>query len=167
MNMPNEKHMSNTSNKAYMYLVKILSSRDYSEHQLREKLHGKQHSLEEIDSAINEIKSRGFLREEAYLEIRIKGFMTRGYSPDYIQQKLTEEHLSVTTETIDSVFTEYGLTPEDQIDRLVRKKIQGKSDLGYDQQSKALRYLLSKGHDFGNSKKVLKKIIDELTTQNN
>jgi regulatory protein len=159
--------MSNTSNKAYLYLLKILSSRDYSEHQLREKLAGKQHSLDEIDFAINEIKSRGFLREEAYSEIRIKGLMTRGYSPDYIQQKLAEEHLSVTTETIDSVFTEYRLTPEDQIDRLVRKKIQGKSDLDYNQQSKVLRYLLSKGHDFGNSKKVLKNIISDLATQNN
>ena len=165
--MHKEKRMSNNSNKAYMYLVKILSTRDYSEHQLREKLRGKQYTPEEIDCSINEIKGRGFLREEAYSEIRIKGLMTRGYSPDYIQQKLAEEHLSVTTETINSVFTEYRLTPEDQIDRLVRKKIQGKSDLDYDQQNKVLRYILSKGHDFGNSKKVLKNIIGELTTQNN
>jgi len=165
--MYKEKHMSNTSNKAYLYLVKILSSRDYSEHQLREKLRGKQYTPEEINCSINEIKARGFLREEAYSEIRIKGLMNRGYSPDYIQQKLAEEHLSVSTETIDTVFTEYRLTPEDQIDRLVRKKIQGKSDLDYDQQSKVLRYLLSKGHEFGNSKKILKNIIAELATQNN
>ena len=57
-----------TSNKAYMYLVKLLSSRDYSEYKLREKLREKKYPADEIESALNEIKSKGFLREEAYAE---------------------------------------------------------------------------------------------------
>ena len=158
--------MSNTSNKAFIYLVKILSSRDYSEYQLRNKLREKNFTQEEIDCSINEVKTRGFLREQVYSEIRIKGFMNRGYSPDYIQQKLSEERINVTTETIDTVFTEYRMTPEDQIDRLIRKKIQGKSELDYDQQSKVLRYLLSKGHDFSHSKKILRNVLGELASQN-
>ena len=158
--------MNTPSNKAYLYLVRILSGRDYSEHRLREKLAEKQYSTNEIESAITDIKARGFLRADAYAETRIKGFMHRGYSSDYIRQKLAEEHLSITDETIESVFKEYGFTSNDQIDRLIRKKIQRKAELDYDGESKILRYLLSKGHDFVNSKKILKSIIGELASQN-
>ncbi|MDD4973024.1 MAG: regulatory protein RecX [Bacteriovorax sp.] len=157
--------MITPSSKAYTYLVKIISSRDYSEHKLREKLREKNHPAEEIDSAINEIKARGFLREEVYAEARVKGFMDRGYSPDYIRQRLAQEHLTVTDAEIEAVFTEYRLTPKDQIDRLIRKKIQGKTEFDYAGENKILRYLLSKGHDFGDAKKVLKSIIGEVASQ--
>jgi regulatory protein len=157
--------MPTPPNKAYLYLVKIISGRDYSEHKLREKLSTKKYSANEIESAICEIKNRGFLREEIFAEARVKGFMERGYSPDYIRQRLAQEHLTVTDEEIEAVFTEHGLTTEDQIDRLVRKKIQGKTDFDYAGESKILRYLLSKGHDFGDSKKVLKSIIGEVASQ--
>ncbi|MBC7539949.1 MAG: regulatory protein RecX, partial [Bacteriovorax sp.] len=146
--------MPTPPNKAYLYLVKIISGRDYSEHKLREKLIAKKYSAEEIESAISEIKIRGFLREEIFAEARVKGFMERGYSPDYIRQRLAQEHLTVTDEEIEAVFTEHELTTENQIDRLVRKKIQGKTEFDYAGESKILRYLLSKGHDFGDSKKV-------------
>jgi regulatory protein len=157
--------MTTPSNKAYLYLVKIISGRDYSEHKLREKLREKKYPADEIDTAINEIKARGFLREEVYAEARVKSFMEKGYSPDYIRQRLTEEHLTVTDEEIEAVFTEYRLTPEDQIARLIRKKIQGKTEFDYAGENKILRYLLSKGHDFGESKKMMKSIIGEGASQ--
>lgn len=146
---------------AYLYLVKLLSARDYSEHKLREKLREKKHPADEIESAINEIKARGFLREAAYTQARVKTFMEKGYSPDYIRQRLAEEHLSVTDEEIQAVFEEYHLTPEVQIDRLIRKKIQGATELDYSEENKILRFLLSKGHDFGESKKVLKMVLGD------
>lgn len=157
--------MTTQSNKAYLYLIKIISSRDYSEHKLREKLREKNHPADEIESAINEIKAKGYLREEVYSEARVKGFMDRGYSPDYIRQRLAQEHLTVTDEEIKAVFTEYRMTPEDQIDRLIRKKIQGKTEFDYAGENKILRYLLSKGHDFGDSKKTMKSIIGEVASQ--
>ena len=157
--------MTTQSNKAYLYLVKIISSRDYSEHKLREKLRERNHPADEIDTAINEIKARGFLREEVYAEARVKSFMEKGFSPDYIRQRLTEEHLTVTDEEIEAVFTEYHLTPKDQIDRLIRKKFQGKTEFDYAEENKILRNLLSKGHDFGDSKKIMKSIISEVAAQ--
>jgi regulatory protein len=151
--------MNTQSKKAYLYLVKLLSSRNYSEHKLREKLIGKNYPADEIESAINEVLTRGFLREDLIAESRIKSFMEKGYSPEYIRQRLALEHLTVSDDEIQAVFSEYRLTPEDQIDRLVRKKIQGKAELDYDEENKVLRYLLSKGHDFGDSKKILKSIV--------
>ncbi len=159
--------MNTPSNKAYLYLIKLISFRDYSEHKLREKLREKKYPANEIDSAINEIKTKGYLKEELYTEARVKGFMNKGYSPNYIRQKLAQEHLTVTEEEIEDIFSEYHVSVEEQIDRLARKKMHGKTEFDYEGQSKILRFLLSKGHDFGTSKKVLKSIIGELQEQLN
>ncbi len=153
---------SSRSQKAYMYLVKIISARDYSEHRLREKLKEKKYPADEIESAINEIKSKGYLREEVYAEARVKAFMHKGYAPNYIRQKMAQEHVIVTDEEIEAIFAEYRTSPEEQIDRLVRKKMHGKTEFDYAGESKILRYLISKGHDFGAAKKIMKNIITEL-----
>jgi regulatory protein len=146
---------------AYSYLIKILSSRDFSEHKLREKLRGRNYPANEIDEAIAEVKSKNFLREDNYIEARIKAFMNKGYSPNYIQQKLEQEHIQVAETIIEDVFTEHKLTTIDQIDRLVRKKLNINKVVDFDAENKILRYLLSKGHDFGTSKKVMKAVIAE------
>ncbi|RPJ76072.1 MAG: regulatory protein RecX [Alphaproteobacteria bacterium] len=156
---------SSRSQKAYMYLVKIISARDYSEHKLREKLRERKYPADEIEYAINEIKSKGYLREEVYAEARVKAFMHKGYAPNYIRQKLAQEHVEVTDEEIEAIFAEYRTSPEEQIDRLVRKKMHGKTEFDYAGESKILRYLISKGHDFGAAKKIMKGIIIEVRSE--
>lgn len=148
-----------TSSRAYSYLVKIISSRDYSEHKLREKLREKKFPPEDCEAALSEIKARGYLREDAYTEARIKGFMNKGYSVSYVRQKLKQEHLTVTDEQIEEVFGEHRTSEEDQIERLAQKKIGTKSGLDFAEQGKILRFLLSKGHDYSKSKKILKSLI--------
>lgn len=147
--------------KAYTYLIKIISMRDYSEHRLREKLREKKYSQNEIDSAIDEIKTRGYLREKAYTQSRIRSLMEKGYSSNFIGQKLAEEQLSATSDEIDAVFLEYRLTSEDQITRLLQKKMQGKTEIDFEGESRLLRYLISKGHEYSNSKKILKSLISQ------
>lgn len=152
---------------AYKYLIKLLSIRDYSEYKLREKLREKKYPADEIEMAISEIKARNFLREEFYTEARIKGFMNKGYSPNYIRQKLKQEYLSVSDDEINAVFTEHKLTSHDQICHLIQKKIRGKNELDYKEESKILRFLLSKGHDFDESKKIIKSITTCVDRSNN
>ena len=113
----------------------------------------------EIDEAIEEVKNKNFLREDNYIEARIKAFMNKGYSPDYIKQKLAQEHLAIDQDQIDAVFLEHNLTPELQIQRLATKKIGNKENLDYEDQNKILRYLLSKGHELSLSRKILKLMI--------
>jgi regulatory protein len=149
------------STKAFTYIVKLLSAREYSEHKLREKLKEKKFPANEIEEAISEIKVRGHLKEEVYTEARIRGFMNKSYSVNYIRQKMAQEHLSISEETIQEIFEDNNMSEEQQIERLARKKIGIKTDLDYDQQSKILRYLISKGHDFSLSKNVLKSVIGE------
>jgi regulatory protein len=150
------------SNKeAYSYIVKLLSSREYSEHKLREKLKTKKFPANEIDDAITEIKAKGYLREEVYTEGRVRGLMNKAYSVNYIRQKMAQEHLNVSEEEIQEIFNENDISEEEQIERLVRKKLGTKTNLDFVQQGKILRYLISKGHDFSTSKKVLKTVIGE------
>ena len=148
-----------TNKKAYSYLIKVLSTRDLSEYKLREKLRLRDYPANEIDEAIEEVKNKNFLREDNYIEARIKAFMNKGYSPDYIKQKLAQEHLAIDQDQIDAVFLEHNLTPELQIQRLATKKIGNKENLDYEDQNKILRYLLSKGHELSLSRKILKLMI--------
>ncbi len=148
-----------TASRAYSYLVKIISSRDYSEHKLREKLREKKFPPEDCEAALNDIKSRGYLREDAYTEARIKGFMNKGYSINYVRQKLAQEHLTVSDEQIEEVFTEHRITEGSQIERLAQKKIGRKTDLDFDDQGKILRFLMTKGHNYAQSKKILKSLL--------
>lgn len=147
------------SQNAYSYLVKILSARDFSEHKLREKLKLRKYPANEIDAAINEIKARGYLREDAYSEARIKAFMHKGYSVNYIKQKLHQEKVEVTEDQIHGVFEEHRETETDQIKRLLTKKLRSipeDKEEAYKEKQKALRFALSKGHNPGSVFKILK-----------
>ncbi len=156
------KRLKIMSTRAYLYIVKLLSARDYSEHKLREKLKEKQYPANDIDNALSEAKEKGYLREEAYIEARVKSFMNKGYSPNYIRQKMSQERLSVSTDEIKDIFTEERVSEEEQIERLARKKLGQKLEIDFDLEGKILRFLISKGHDFSLSKKVLKNLKEEL-----
>lgn len=147
------------STKAYSYIVKLLSSRDYSEYKLREKLKDKKFIDSEIDDALNEIKNRGYLKENVYNEARVRSLMNKNYSPSYILQKLNQEHLDTNLEEIVEIFNENQVSTQDQIELLIKKKMHGSTELNYEGQNKILRYLLSKGHDFDESKKCLKSLL--------
>ncbi|NOT79507.1 MAG: hypothetical protein HOP07_10990 [Bacteriovoracaceae bacterium] len=75
------------------------------------------------------------------------------------RQKLKQEHLTVTDEQIEEVFGEHRTSEEDQIARLAQKKMGTKSGLDFAEQGKVLRFLLSKGHDYSKSKKILNSLI--------
>ena len=150
-----------STKEAFSYIVKLLSAREYSEHKLREKLRTKKFPANEIEEALVEIKAKGYLREEVYTEARVRSFMNKAYSVDYIRQKMAQERLTISEEQIQEIFEENDMSEESQIERLVRKKIGTKTNLDFDQQGKVLRYLISKGHDFSTSKKVLKNVIGE------
>jgi len=94
-------------------------------------------------------------------EARVKGFMNKCYSISYIRQKMAQEHLTITEEAIQEIFDEHHMSEEQQVERLAKKKVGQKTEMDFNQQGKVLRYLISKGHDFSLSKKVLKSVIVE------
>lgn len=150
---------------AYYCLVKLLSSRDYSEFKLREKLRLKGFQQEEAEDAISEIKNLGYLKEGNYILARITAFMKKGYAPSYIEQKLKSEHLNVSQQSIQEVFADYGYSEEKQIQFLIEKKLRGNRENKQNEVdvNKVLRFLLSKGHNFSKAMKILKDNNDSIS----
>ncbi len=148
------------TNKAYLTLIRLLSSRDYSEVKLRTKLKERKYSAEEIDEAIALVKSQNYLNESAYVEARIKAFMSKGCSPRYIQQKLLQEDLKVEINVIEGVFNEHQKETSSQIKNLIQKKLKGPIK-DYREKVKVIRFLMSKGHQLDEIQRELKQYIFE------
>ena len=108
--MENQKNQTYDHQRAYSYTVKLLTGRDYSEKKLKEKLYLKKYPKNIIEDVIGEIKERGFLKEESYVEARIKAFMNKGYSKRYILQKISQEAEKIDPDIIDEIYTEYRIT---------------------------------------------------------
>lgn len=146
--------MENTHTKpckrsAYSYAVKLLSKKDYSEFKLRTKLLEKNFTDSEANEAIEELISKKFLREDYYIEARVKGLMHKGYSPTHIQNRLKEEQVEASMSVIQDTFNEYKLTEEEQVEKLIIKKLGNsaiEAPLEFNAKMKLLRFLASKGH---------------------
>lgn len=149
--MENQKNQTYDHQRAYSYTVKLLTGRDYSEKKLKEKLYLKKYPKNIIEDVIGEIKERGFLKEESYVEARIKAFMNKGYSKRYILQKISQEAEKIDPEIIDEIYTEYRITEEDQVKKLVQKKIPSNLPIDFEEKKKVfqkiLRFVVSKGHN--------------------
>ncbi|WP_372653315.1 regulatory protein RecX [Halobacteriovorax sp.] len=155
-----------TSKSAYLYIIKLLTKKDYSEHKLRVKLGSKGYEEADIDLAIEEVISKGFLREKEYATARAKVLMKKGYHPQYIEAKLAEEQLSVTSSTINEIFEEYNMTTDSQLSELLEKKlrIQVPSQLINAQdkiKQKLIRYCLTKGHELEDITNTLEGLLEK------
>lgn len=79
---------------AYDRLVQMLSRRDHSEREIRNKLAKAQHSPEEIDAALETARSRKWLPDESVLATREAGRLARiGKSPQQIKSWLSKKGL--------------------------------------------------------------------------
>jgi regulatory protein len=151
---------------AYLYAIKLLAKRDYSVHKLTKKLKERGYDQEHIDESIQEVLDLGYLKEELYIEARIKGFMHKGLHPSFIIMKLREEALTVDEDTILQVFSEYPITINDQVQKLIIKKLPrdgSYNELDYESKQKikqrAFRYALSKGHKYSIVQNIFTEVI--------
>lgn len=153
-----------TPEKAYLYAIRLLAKRDYSEHKMRQKLKEKGFPAEHQDFAIAEITEKNYLREDSYIESKIRTWMHKGYSPQQISFRFSQEKLNVDTETILEVFSKERTSVEDQIKQLMDKKridesIFEPSKEGYKKRQKFLAYLVSKGHDYQTAMQTVRAIL--------
>jgi SOS response regulatory protein OraA/RecX len=140
-----------TLEETYRIAIRLLSKQDYSIYKLTQKLKARGSSDEVIESIIQELLEKKYLREDYYIESRIKGLMKKEYSPSYIQYKLSKEHLVIPIQTIEELFLEHNYTQEDQVCRLIKKKIDSISKKITSENKSSIihkisKYLESKGH---------------------
>jgi len=125
--------------------LRLLTRRDYSRYKLTQKLLEKDFSEEEIEETIERLLELNYLREDEYIRARTRAFIHKNYSPRYIQNKLKSEHLDVSEETIMSYYTELEITPDQQIEALIEKKLRGQ-DIATANWDKIIASVERKGH---------------------
>jgi SOS response regulatory protein OraA/RecX len=149
----------------YNYSIHLLARQDYSEFKLKQKLRSKKNNLpHEVDEVILALKNKGLLKEANYRRLFIRKWMMKGESEDKIKKRGGMEKLQFETEEFRVIELELGFTDEDSIDKLINKKLRAK-DIPEDYaekrklQDKVLRFLISKGHGFEESKRALTKFL--------
>lgn len=135
---------------AYKYAIRVLSKRDYSRYKLKQKLIDREHE-DVAEELLDLLVEKRYLREDLYVESRIKGMMKKNYSPSYIYSKLREEKAEASYQTINEVFEEWEFTTYDQIEDLIRKKSilhnwSPEDVLDFKNRVKLTNFIQSKGH---------------------
>lgn len=154
----------------YNYSIHLLARQDYSEFKLRAKLRSKKDNLpHEIDEVITALKNRGLLREENYRRLFIRKWMIKGEAEDKIRKRGAQEKLEFSADEFSLVEQELGISDEDNLEKLVAKKLRSKeipsSPLEKQKlRDKVLRFLISKGHDYSDAKASLNKYFNSKTS---
>lgn len=145
----------------FNYCIHLLARQDYSEYKLRQKLRSKPQNLPHmIDEVLVKLKAKGLLREEAYRRLFIRKWMMKGEAEDKIRKRGALEKLEFEDEEFRNVEVELGFSDEESIEKLVAKKLRMK-DIPDDPKEKfklrdkVLRFLISKGHSYEDSKKAI------------
>jgi SOS response regulatory protein OraA/RecX len=147
------------NSRIYNYCIYLLARQDYSEFKLRKKLHSHKDNLpHEIDEVILKLKERGLLREENYRRLFIRKWMLKNESEDKIQKRGELENLIFDKSEFDHARLELGISKTDSIEKIIDKKLRNKkvpSDITekIKLRDKTIRYLISKGHQYNDSKK--------------
>ena len=134
----------------YLAALRLLSRKGYSKLSLINKLQSKGFDSCEIDKAIIKLEELNYIREDFYKRSRVIKLMRQCYSVHSIQMQLEEQdNIECTTNEILAIFSEFKITEEDLIKKIINKKHSlGKksSDDEVKIKNKVLRSLHSKGH---------------------
>lgn len=159
----NESSEDGDVRRIYNYCVHLIARQDYSEYKLRQKLRSKPQNLpHQIDAAIEKVKAKGLLREESYRRLFIRKWMLKGESEEKIRKRGNMERLEFQDEEFEMCEKELGFSDDDSIEKLVAKKLRLKEipknpEEKFKLRDKVLRFLISKGHSYEDSKRSIAK----------
>ena len=139
-----------TTSPTYSAALRFLSRKGYSKLSLISKLQSKGFDSSEIDKAIIKLEELNYIREDFYKRSRIIKLMRQCYSVHSIQMQLEEQdNIQSTTSEILTIFSEFKITEEDLIKKIINKKCSLEKKSSDDEvkiKNKVLRSLHSKGH---------------------
>lgn len=145
----------------YNYCIHLLARQDYSEYKLKQKLRSKPNNLpHEIEEVLVKLSEQGLLREENYKRLFIRKWIMKGESEEKIRRRGAQEKLELSREDFELVKKEHCFDDNESIEKLVAKKLRSKTIPQnhldrYKLRDKVLRFLISKGHSFEDSKKAI------------
>lgn len=144
--------------KAYEYALKILSIRDFSVNDLKNKLKTKSYSEYTIKGVIQKLKSYDLLNDEKYANKLINDSLR--FKKDGINKiKYQLKTHGIKNDIIDNIKIDNKKEYENAYDITLKKYklIKGKGN----EKEKLYRYLSSKGYEYDTIKKVINEIIKD------
>lgn len=123
--------------------VKLLSRREHSAFEIRDKLQKRDFTEEEITQAISELQQGGWLSDERYAEAYIRMRQQKGFGPIRIAMELHERGVE---ESIVEAFIDDSEESWQQIlERQYLKKYKNRPVEDYNDKAKRIRFLQYRG----------------------
>lgn len=123
--------------------VKLLSRREHSVEEMRQKLRQREFDEAEIEHALTELEQGGWISDERFTEAYIRMRQLKGFGPVRIRNELRERGIG------DQLVSRYldASSPEwlDIMREQYRKKYAGESIQDYNEKAKRIRFLQYRG----------------------
>ena len=123
--------------------VKLLSRREHSAHEIREKLRQREFDDREIEQAVDELEAGGWLSDERFTEAYIRMRQLKGFGPVRIAMELKERG-------VDELIVESQLDMNDAcwrqiLEQQYQKKYRDTAIEDYNEKAKRIRFLQYRG----------------------
>ena len=138
-----------SSSSAYSTALNFLSRKGHSKFTLIKKLQEKGFDFAEINEAIIRLEGSNYIREDSYKRSKIINLMRKCYSVKFIKRQLEEQdHIESEASEILAIFSEFNITEEDLVKKIINKKCSLKEKNSADKiKNRVLKSLQRKGHD--------------------
>lgn len=123
--------------------VRLLSRREHSAFEIRDKLLKRDFEESEIEQAITELQQGGWLSDERYAEAYIRMRQLKGFGPVRIAMELNER--GVTESIVDDCLHAGDESWQQTLEQQYRKKYKNKSIEDYNDKAKRIRFLQYRG----------------------
>lgn len=131
--------------------LQILAIKQYSRHELLEKLLQRNFPENEISIVLDHLEKIGYLNDNNYKNSLILSYLRKGFHYRSIPYKLKEKGLHAESEEITNLASENDLSVEKILVTLIEKN-RKKS------QNSLIRVIISHGHDYRLANEIIKKM---------
>jgi regulatory protein len=143
--------------KAFKYSLKLIEMKDYTIHEIRNKLTLKSYSEQTIEKVVGKLEELGFLNDNKFSERYLHdSLLIKKHGIKKIAYNLKQKGIS--QEKIDSIEVNYDIQYDNAYILAAKKykQLEGKINI----KEKIFRFLVTKGYDFDIAKKVCEKILN-------
>lgn len=145
-----------SASKAYEYAVKLLTRKDYSEYELRQKLKSRC-SQSDADEIILRLQENRYQSDERCAEMLVRHYSGNGYGRMKIYFEAGQKKLSKAT--VDNILEEMDLDWVGVAVELILRRVSEVDKADYQEKKKIIAFLIRRGYSVDEAVKALKKAV--------
>ena len=133
--------------------VSLLAGRDYSRHQIKQKLEAKGFEGSEIETVLDACEQSGYIDDKRFAQSLLRSHIYKGHGPIRIKQamKLKGLNADLVTQTINESDCDWFELAKQK----AQKKYADKPVVDYKDKAKRIRFLMGQGFDYEQASGVL------------